>query len=255
MSLRRFSVMGARVDAGSMQEMDAEILRLSQAKGCSRVCFANAHMVVESWRDPSLRTAMEEADIVCPDGMPIARLLRRHFPGQMRVEGMAAFPRLLEAASRQGIAVGFFGSTPAVQEAMREKAARELPNLRVVLSEAPPFGEFDEAQRARQLDKVRQSGAKLVFVGLGCPRQELWMAAARDLDACLLGVGNAFEVWLGHRRRAPAWAREACLEWAFRLVQEPRRLAGRYARSNLLFLLALPGWLWTTRRISNWRES
>ncbi|MBK9576501.1 MAG: WecB/TagA/CpsF family glycosyltransferase [Fibrobacteres bacterium] len=69
------------------------------------------------------------------------------------------------------------------------------------------------------------------------------------------GVGNAFEVWLGHRRRAPAWAREACLEWAFRLVQEPRRLAGRYARSNLLFLLALPGWLWTTRRISNWRES
>lgn len=250
MSVRRFSVMDARVDAGSLQEMDDAILRLSRAKGCSRVCFANVHMVVESWRDPRLSAAMEQADLVCPDGMPIARLVRRLSPGQMRVEGMAAFPRLLEAASGQGIAVGFFGSTPAVQEALRQKASKELPDLRVVLSEAPPFGEFDEAECARQLDKIRQSGARLVFVGLGCPRQELWMAGLRDVDACFLGVGNAFEIWLGHRRRAPAWARDACLEWAFRLAQDPRRLAGRYLRSNLLFLLALPGWLWKSRRFS-----
>lgn len=250
MSLSRHRVMDAPVDAGTIEEMDTEILRLAATPGPSMVCFANVHMVVESWRHAPLRSAMERADLVCPDGMPIVRLLRTLAPGQRRVEGMAAFPRLLQAASRLGVPVGFFGTTSELQEALRAKVARDLPELRLVLADAPPFAPFDVAERSRQTDNIRRSGAKLVFVALGCPRQELWMADVRDVDACLLGVGNAFEVWLGRRRRAPKWAQDVCLEWAFRLAQDPLRLVGRYLRSNLLFLLALPGWIWRTRQIS-----
>jgi len=254
-SLRRCSVLGSRVDAGTTEAMDSEVLRLSRRGGCARVLFANVHMLVESRRDPVLRAAMESADLVCPDGMPVVRMLRRDVPGQERVEGMSAFPRLMEAASREGIPVGWVGSTEEVQEAMRRKVSRELPALHVVLSEAPPFGGIDDAEHARLVDRIRRSGAGLVFVGLGCPRQEAWMARVADVDACLLGVGNAFEVWLGRKRRAPKWARRLCLEWAFRLAQEPRRLWWRYLRTNLLFLLALPGWLRKGRGFSTWNRS
>lgn len=254
MTLARLAVMGARVDAGSARDMDDEILRLARTPGVSRVCFANVHMVVESWRSESLRQAMEQADLVCPDGMPVTLLLRRENPLQQRVEGMAAMPRLLERAGREGIAVGFFGSTSEVQDALAAKVRRDLPDLDARLFRSPPFGELDESQRLREIAIIRQSGARLVFVALGCPRQEIWMDGIRDLDACFLGVGNAFDVWLGRKNRAPGWARRMCLEWVFRLVQEPRRLAWRYLRTNGLFLVALPGWLWRTRRISNSRE-
>lgn len=254
MTLSRLSVMGARVDAGSVREMDEEILRLAASPGTSRVCFANVHMVVESWRMAPLRQAMERADLVCPDGMPVALLLRREIRGQQRVEGMSALPRLLERAAREGVAVGFFGSTVEVQEALVAKIRRELPDLQVNLSRSPPFGNQDETDWRGEIAAIRQSKARLVFVALGCPRQEIWMDQLRDVDACFLGVGNAFEIWLGRQKRAPGWARRLCLEWAFRLIQEPRRLAGRYLRTNVQFLMALPGWLWRARRISNSRE-
>lgn len=250
MTILRIPLMGTRVDAGSRDEMEREILRLSRSPGVSRVLFANVHMVVESWRDANLRKAMETADLVCPDGTPLVWLLRRWVPGQPRMEGMSAFPRLMSLAAGSGIPVGWFGSTGAVQEAMVAKAGRELADLPLALSHSPPFADPSDEDIATQVDRIRKSGARMVFVGLGCPRQELWMARADGLDACLLGVGNAFEIWLGLRRRAPPWARRLGLEWSFRLFQEPRRLARRYFRSNLLFLLALPGWLWKTRRFS-----
>ena len=151
------------------------------------------------------------------------------------------FPRLLALAEELGIPVALYGSTGSVLEATSDRICREHPNLRLVLAFAPPFGAELEASLAEDQERLRACGARLVFVALGCPRQELWMSSVREVPACLLGIGNAFEIYAGLRSRAPRWARSLCLEWMFRLVQEPRRLAWRYASTNVRFLWALPG--------------
>jgi len=234
--IRRDRILGARVDAGRRSEFLERILSLARSGRTTRVLFANVHMVVESGRDEALRRAMETADLVCPDGMPLVRLLG----GSERLEGMSAFPDLLDPARKAGLPVALFGSSPEVLALTVDKIRLDHPFLEVVLSLAPPFGEDLEAQRERHLDLLRRSGAKLVFVALGCPRQEIWMQGAESVPACFLGVGNAFEIHAGRRRRAPRWARSLCLEWLFRLVQEPRRLGPRYVSTNLRFLRALP---------------
>jgi N-acetylglucosaminyldiphosphoundecaprenol N-acetyl-beta-D-mannosaminyltransferase len=234
--IRRDRILGARVDAGRREEFLERILSLARSGRTTRVLFANVHMVVESRRNEALRKAMEAADLVCPDGMPLVRLLG----GSQRLEGMSAFPELLGPAREAGLSVALFGSSAEILARTVDKIRLEHPSLEVVLSLAPPFGADLEADGARHLGLLRESGARLVFVALGCPRQEVWMDKLESVPACFLGVGNAFEIHVGHRRRAPRWARSLCLEWLFRLVQEPRRLGPRYVSTNLRFLRALP---------------
>lgn len=245
--IRRDSILGSRVDAGSKGEFLGRIMSLAEDGRVSRVLFANVHMLVESGRNPALRSAMEDADLVCPDGMPVARLLSRRPEGSDRLEGMSAFPELLSLAEGAGMPVALFGSTPSVLDATIDRIRRDHPDVRIALSLAPPFGAELETNASEHADRLRESGARLVFVALGCPRQELWMSKVADVPACFLGVGNAFEVYAGLRRRAPVWARSLCLEWLFRCAQEPRRLGWRYASTNIRFLLALPREIRRTR--------
>jgi len=239
--IRRDRILGSRVDAGPGGEFLGRILSLAESGRTSRVLFANVHMLVESGRNPRLRAAMEDADLVCPDGMPVARLLSLRRGGSDRMEGMSAFPGLLPLAETAGTPVALFGSTAEVLAATSDKIRREHPGLRLVLELSPPFGSGLETGFAEDLARLRESGARLVFVALGCPRQELWMAEVREVGACFLGVGNAFEVYAGLRSRPPRWVRSLCLEWLVRLVREPRRLGWRYASTNARFLLGLPG--------------
>lgn len=248
---RRTLTAGIPLHQGDLDQFDEGILALAVAEGTSRVCFANAHMTIEAHHRPDLREAMEMADLVCPDGMPLVHLLRRRWPAQPRVDGMSALPRLLSKAAERGVPVGFHGSTPEVHRLLADSLPRLYPGLIVAWACSPPFGPATEVDRLEQLQGLRASGARLVFVALGCPRQELWMARAEGLDACLLGVGNALAVLVGLERRAPPWARRASLEWAFRLAWDPRRLWRRYLWTNLEFFVRLPGWLRDQRRFSN----
>ena len=245
--IRSDRILGSRVDAGPRAEFLSRILSLAERGSAARVLFANVHMIVESGRDPALRKAMEDADLVCPDGMPVARLLSLRASGSDRMEGMSAFPELLSIAEKTGLPVALFGSTRSVLDATVHRIRRDHPALRVALSLAPPFGDDLDAEACDHLRHLRESGARLVFVALGCPRQELWMARVRDVPACFLGIGNAFEIYAGLRSRAPGWARSLCLEWMFRLLQEPRRLGWRYASTIARFLFALPGEIFRPR--------
>ena len=237
----RDRILDARVDRTLHQEALERILELSRSERTTRVLFANVHMLVESRRDVRLREAMERADLVCPDGMPVVRLLALGRGGVQRTEGMSVFPELLALAETEGVAVALYGSAQGILDAISDKIRHDHPRLSLVLALEAPFGEPAGEVDPAHLERLRRSGARLVFTALGCPRQELWMDRAQGLSACLLGVGNAFEVHLGRRRRAPGWAQALCLEWLFRLVQEPRRLGPRYLRTNVPFLLALPG--------------
>ena len=240
-TLTKHPVLRTQVSAGAPADFLAAILRLGAARAPAYVCCANVHMLVEAHRDAGFRHLLNQARVVTPDGAPVAASLRwLHGLPQARVAGLDLLPALLAAAAAAGQSVYFYGTTEGVLAALVARARRELPALRVAGWHAPPFRPLTPAEDAADVAAIAAARPNLVFVALGCPRQERWMAAhSGGLRACLLGVGQAFRVYAGLEARLPPWARPLGLEWAFRLWQEPRRLAGRYLRTNPLFVLLL----------------
>lgn len=239
---RRDRILSVEVDRGSFDEMRSRIIERARSGVGGHVCFANVHMLHEASLRSDVAAALEASFLVAPDGMPVAKLLSRIGARQERVEGMAMFPSVLAQAARENVSVALFGSDPQTLSAVREKAARELPALRIVEAVSPAHGNVPFSDDAENIRRLKVSGAGLVFVALGCPKQELWMAAnSVFLPATMLGVGNAFQTWIGREKRAPPWMRRLCLEWLVRLAQDPGRLWRRYLVSNTWFLVrALP---------------
>jgi N-acetylglucosaminyldiphosphoundecaprenol N-acetyl-beta-D-mannosaminyltransferase len=147
-------------------------------------------------------------------------------------------PELCEVAAARGVPVGFYGGTPPVQGALARNLRARFPALRIAFAHAPPFRAPTPEEDAQVVEAIHDSGARVLFVGLGCPKQERWMAAHRDrLDCAQVGVGAAFDFLAGVKRQAPRWMMRAGLEWLFRLACEPRRLWRRYAVHNPRFAL------------------
>ena len=203
------------------------------------MCLCNVHSVVTAGRERMLRDAINGADLVTPDGMPIAWLLRRSgYIGQKRIDGPDLMWHLCLAAEKRGLGIFLYGSTTDTLARLTTKLMQAFPRLRLVGEYAPPFRPLTEQESADVLAEIRRSEAHLVFVGLGCPKQELWMAAHRShLQAVLVGVGAAFDFHAARVRRAPVWMRRAGLEWCFRLLSEPRRLWKRYLITNSVFVI------------------
>ncbi|MFN0088684.1 MAG: WecB/TagA/CpsF family glycosyltransferase [Acidimicrobiales bacterium] len=202
------------------------------------VCAANVHMVTTARRDPLLLRAMEGAMAVACDGMPLVWHLRSQgVRAASRVAGPDLMDELCRRAAMAGLPVYFIGGTADLLARLAAALRARHAGLAIAGAEAP-----DVASRpgrdAALVGRVARSGAKLVFVGLGCPKQELWMAANADgLGAVAVGVGAAFAMHAGLRRRAPKVMQRLGLEWLYRLGQEPRRLGPRYAATNAMFVL------------------
>lgn len=235
--LPKRSVFHTHISTGSPAAFVEAILRLGAARASAYVCFANVHMLMEAERSPAFRRVVNGAAVAAPDGSPVAAAVRWFGgPAQARVAGMDLLPELLHAAAARGQSVYFYGTTPQVLEAMVWRAQWELPALHVVGTCAPPFRPLTAGEDAAEVAAINAADPDLLFVALGCPRQEQWMAAHQGrIGACMLGVGQAFRVYAGLEPRLPAWARRLWLEWAYRLWQEPRRLGGRYLRTNARF--------------------
>ena len=239
--LAKQQVLDSFITTGPFEEFVDVILQLGAARRSAYVCCANAHMLVEAHRDPSFRRILAGADLVTPDGGPVASAAgwRGKHP-QERVAGMDLLPALLKEAAHRGQSVYFYGTTEEVLAAIRTRAQRELPALRIVGTCAPPFRLLTPAEEAAHTAAIEEADPDLVFVALGCPRQERWMATHRgQVRACMLGVGQAFLVYAGLEQRLPVWARRLWLEWAYRLWLEPRRLWRRYLVTNTRFLYLL----------------
>ena len=240
-TLTKRSVLNAGISTGPAAAFVDAILQLGAARTSAYVCCANAHMLVEAHRQPDFGQILARAAIVTPDGSPVAAALGwLHGQAQPRLAGMDLLPTLLVEAARRGQSVYFYGTTPDVLAAMLLRIKHELPTLRVAGVCAPPFRPLTAAEDAAEVTAINAADPDLLFVALGCPRQERWMAAHRGrIRACMLGVGQAFRVYAGLEPRLPLWARQLWLEWAFRLWQEPRRLASRYFVTNTWFILLL----------------
>ncbi|MDX2098947.1 MAG: WecB/TagA/CpsF family glycosyltransferase [Leptolyngbyaceae cyanobacterium bins.59] len=209
-------------------------------QGLSRmVCVANVHMLIEASYNNAFASVLRQADLVTPDGMPLVWMMRLlGTRKQDRVAGMDIFLSLCKEAPDRNISIFLLGSQESILERMQQRLQQEFPNLKVAGAEPLPFGQLTSEDNQKAIDTIHASGASLVFLSLGCPKQEAWMAEHQgSLNAVMIGVGGVFPVYAGIHTRAPGWIRELGFEWLYRLMQEPRRLWKRYAET-------IPPFIW-----------
>jgi N-acetylglucosaminyldiphosphoundecaprenol N-acetyl-beta-D-mannosaminyltransferase len=232
-------VLGTRVDATSYEDAAGRIVEWAREGRSASVCAAAVNNVMEAYDDPRFQGVMRRADLVTPDGMPLVWALRLlGVRTASRVAGTDLVPRVLRLAAASGTPVGFFGGTSEVLADLRSWAETLFPNLVVSFAHDPPFRALSEEEELRVVREVTESGTRILFVGLGCPKQEIWMDQARGrVPAVMVGVGAAFDFLSGRKRRAPILLQRVGLEWMFRLASEPQRLWRRYALHNPRFVV------------------
>lgn len=243
-------VLGAPIDAISWTQAVQRVLAWGAAHESRYVCICNAHVVVTAAQDTAFQAAVAGADMATPDGAPVAWMLRRlGHPEQQRISGPDLMMGLCEQAAATGQPVALLGSTPPTLDKLRAELQRRWPALVVAESIAPPFRPLSPEEDEQIVQSLNRSGAGLVFVGLGCPKQELWMAGHRGrVNAVMLGVGAAFDFHAGNIARAPMWMQRHGLEWLHRLLSEPRRLWRRYLVTNSAFLVGAARQLLSRKR-------
>ncbi|RYF79445.1 MAG: glycosyltransferase, partial [Chitinophagaceae bacterium] len=234
-------VINFKISLGSYEKTIAEIIDLGKMCASRYVCVANVHMLVEAYNSPLFGTVVENAAVVTSDGKPLTWALRLlHGIKQDRIAGMFLMQDLLKKAEGEGLPVFFYGSTPEVLKATNKHLREAYPKLEVGGLISPPFRALSADEEEAHVSAINASGARLVFVALGCPKQEKWMASMQGrINAVMIGVGAALPVMVGMRKMAPLWIQNSGLEWLFRLCLEPRRLFKRYAVTNSTFLYLL----------------
>lgn len=232
------AVIGTRVAALTLDAAVARVTHWAGAREPAVVCFTNAHSLVTAHRDPGLARALADADLCLPDGAPVAWMIARvRGRAQPRVSGPDLMWAYLGEAARRGEPVFLYGGAPQGLEALQRRLAQAFPGLVIAGAVSPPFRPLTPEEDEAITRQINDSGARTVWVGLGCPKQERWMHAHRGkIQAVMLGVGAAFDFHAGTVVRAPAWMHGSGLEWLHRLSREPRRLWRRYLVTNSLFV-------------------
>ena len=241
MTLASRYVLGMRVDATSYEDASRRVARWAREGRSAYVCVATVHMVMEAYDSSAFQRVVNGADLVTPDGRPLVWALRSLGVGDAtQVRGTDLTTRVVERAAREGIPIGLYGGTPELLETFVRILKKRYPGVRVVCRIAPPFRPLTPEEDEAVTEEILSSGARILFVGIGCPKQERWMEAHKErIQAVMLGVGAAFDFHTGRVRQAPDWMQVAGLEWLFRLLMDPRRLWKRYARHNPRFVALL----------------
>ncbi len=244
----RLRVLGVPVSVLDLPTAVETILGWVRAKDAGSparyVCVTNAHGVIECRRSAELQRVHERAALVTPDGMPLVWIGRARGHASMdRVYGPDLLLALAQAGLPDGLRHYFHGAAPGVPERLAQRLSERFPGLRTVGTESPPFRPLSADERRETAARIQASGADIVWVGLGTPKQERWMAAMAPLlpGVVLIGVGAAFDMHSGTKPQAPLWMQRHGLEWLFRLATEPGRLGRRYATVVPLFLILLAG--------------
>lgn len=203
------------------------------------VCIANVHMLMEAYDSASYSDVINNADLVVSDGMPLVWVMRlKGQRDQKRVYGPTLMLKVIETTCGHEIPVGFYGGKPEVLELLGARLQARYPGLDVAYSYSPPFRDLSLVEDEAVVQQVNNSGVRILFVGLGCPKQELWMAEHHGrIKAVMIGVGAAFDFHAGVKPQAPHFMQNVGLEWLFRLLSEPRRLWRRYLYHNPRFIL------------------
>lgn len=226
-----------RINAAPFADVLDMVLRAPAAGDRLSLHFATAHMLVNAHESARLREALR-GGLVEPDGMPLVWLGRRAGLAVERVCGPDLMPAVIERGIEKGRTHFFYGGVTGVPEALAARLAARYPGMRVAGTLSPPFRPLASDEEESIVAQINAAEPDYVWVGLGTPKQDLWVAANRPrLNApALLAVGAAFDFHAGRRRRAPRWMQRSGTEWIYRLATEPRRLARRYTATNARFV-------------------
>jgi N-acetylglucosaminyldiphosphoundecaprenol N-acetyl-beta-D-mannosaminyltransferase len=234
------NVIGSSIDIIDWAGAIARISQWAQTRQSAYVCICNVHSVVTAQQDARFATVVQQADMATPDGAPVAWMLRKLGASQQqRINGPDLMWRYCEHAAQTGESIFLYGSTQETLFALRAKLLEAYPSLKIAGGYSPPFRTLTDEEAQQVIEQINASGAGTVWVSLGCPKQELWMAAMKGrINAVMVGVGAAFDYHAGTIIRAPLWMQRNGLEWLHRLFSEPRRLWKRYFSTNSRFILA-----------------
>jgi N-acetylglucosaminyldiphosphoundecaprenol N-acetyl-beta-D-mannosaminyltransferase len=243
MNIERLNILGLEISHLIFENAIEQVIYLGKNYIRSYVCFANSHMTVEAYKDKKFAEQVNAATMVLADGKPVALscsfLYKKR---QERIAGLDFVPQLLSFidSNMAEPRVFFYGSTQKVLDALIGNIRKNYPRVVVAGAISPPFRVLEKWELNEYIALMNKTQPHFVFVSLGCPKQEKWMAAnSKDVNAVLLGVGAAFETMAGSKKRAPKWMQNLSLEWLYRLMQEPRRLFKRYFVTNTLFIYLL----------------
>jgi N-acetylglucosaminyldiphosphoundecaprenol N-acetyl-beta-D-mannosaminyltransferase len=215
-----------------------KMIELAQLRKSMYVCVSAVHMLMEAYKDPAFAAIVNRAEMVTPDGKPLTWALKFLYGiKQDRVAGMDLLPDLLSAAENKNISVAFYGGTEEMLDKTREFIKKKYPKLEIAKMFSPPFRPLNPTEEDSIAKMFIESDARMIFVVLGCPKQERWMISMKDrIPSLMIGIGGALPVLIGMNKRAPIWMQKSGLEWIYRLGQEPKRLFKRYLTTNSLFI-------------------
>lgn len=239
----KYDVCGVQISATDYDEVVERLIAAAEQRRPAVASFFAVHAVVTAGGDPALRQAVNAFEIVAPDGQPVRWALRLLHGVRLadRVYGPELMLRLCRRAAETKQPVYLYGgANEEVLDRLEANLLAQFPALKIAGREVPPFRALTAEEDQALVQRIEASGASLVLIGLGCPKQDLFAAAHRSrLSAVQVCVGAAFDFHAGVKRMAPAWMQKRGLEWFYRLCQEPRRLTRRYAATNSLFLARL----------------
>ncbi len=236
--IRNELILGMRVDETSIKHSMALIQGWAERRESKNVVVSNVHMCMEAFDCPAFQHLINEADLVVPDGKPLAigmRLLGAANTEQVR--GANLTRALLDLVNNKHLIIGLYGGSEAAVIKFMAFIKNEYPSAETGCAISPPFRALTEQEDRDIVQKINDAGVQILFVGLGCPKQEKWMAEHKErVNAVMIGVGAVFDFLSGTRKEAPSWVQHIGLEWFFRLTSEPKRLWRRYMILNPRFV-------------------
>lgn len=233
------NVITMAVDVLDIDTAVSNIFTWALSRQSRYVCVSNVHMCIETYNDADFQSVVNSADLVVADGRPISwaqKLLG--YKSAQQVRGMDLTLALCQKAEVDNLKIGFYGGQPETLKKLEKTLLQEYPNLEIAISIAPPFRILSEEEKAHDIQRINDSGVQVLFIGLGCPKQEKWMQEHKEkVQSVMLGVGAAFDFIAGDKSIAPGWMQKSGLEWLHRLVDEPSRLWRRYLYTNPKFIV------------------
>lgn len=236
-----YNILGTNINVTNMKEtVETLQMRLDELRG-HYVCVSNVHTTVTAYRDPEYRKVQNGAVLNIPDGKPLSIVQRRAgFAEASRVPGPDVMQEMFRVSEKKGYRHYFYGSKPETLKSLKKKLQEAYPDLCIAGMYSPPFRELTEEEDKKVIERINAAAPDFIWVGLGAPKQERWMAAHEGkVCGVMLGVGAGFDFHAGTVKRAPKWMQEMCLEWLFRIGQDPKRLLPRYLNTNFSFIFAL----------------
>ena len=202
------------------------------------MCVSNVHTTVTSWEEKDYCYIQNGGIMAVPDGVPLVMVSRkRGFPQTSRTDGPGYMVEVLKMSAEKGYRHFFYGSTQDTLDKMREVLEKEYPGVQIAGMYSPPFRPLTEEEDQKVVEMINESQADFIWIGLGAPKQERFMAAHQGMfRGFMIGIGAGFDYLAGNIKRAPQWMQACSLEWFYRMLQDPRRLFWRYVRTNSIFI-------------------